>query len=324
MVAFRSGLAIAIDRRCRRGMPRARRRRAGAAPPGCRRRGARRDRGSSPAPADSWPRPRVARPARAAATAAPSRGSAAARKPTPTSRPRRSESIRAVTRQSSFARSSLEPATASTIGIVPVRAEGAQPVGEHVHESRIGTEGGRDRDVGVTGGLLAQVDPHVVAGREQQRHDDRGLVGGEGVEGCRHIGLLHVDVAEPHVHVGKPLGNRADERGDGGLTGRETRCRARSRGARGWTSTHFAHRTRTFRLRGAERREGARPVAGSCPSVSRCQTVSAAASAVSPSVRARSRRRSRARTRAGPTGPSAHHVRGNRPRGGAGGAQPCP
>ena len=71
----------------------------------------------------------------------------------------------------------------------------------------------------MAGGLLAQVDAHVVTGRQQQRDDDDGLVGGERVEGCRHIRLLHVDVAEPHVTSGSRGGHRIDERRDRGLAG---------------------------------------------------------------------------------------------------------
>ena len=73
---------------------------------------------------------------------------------------------------------------------------------EHGDEAGVGPERRGDRDIGVPGRLLAQVDPHVVARREQQRHDDRRLVGRERVEGCRDIGLLHIHVSEPHVHVG--------------------------------------------------------------------------------------------------------------------------
>jgi hypothetical protein len=76
----------------------------------------------------------------------------------------------------------------------------------------------------VSGALLLQVDPHVVARRQQQRHDDDRLSFGEGAEGCRDIRLLHVDVPEPDGDVGKPCGDGVDERRDRGLSFRRGRA----------------------------------------------------------------------------------------------------
>ena len=60
-------------------------------------------------------------------------------------------------------------------------------------------------------GLLLQVDPHVVAGRQQQRDDDDRLTFRQCVEGCRHIRLLHVHVSEPDDDLRQAVGDGVDQ-----------------------------------------------------------------------------------------------------------------
>ena len=110
--------------------------------------------------------------------------------------------------------------------------ERGEPRREDLDEPRIGAERRRDRDIGVTRGLLAEVDADVVARRQQQGNDDDGLIGRERVEGCRNVGLLHVYVSEPDGDGRQLCGDGLHERGDRGLAcggGRAVRDREESR-----------------------------------------------------------------------------------------------
>ena len=61
---------------------------------------------------------------------------------------------------------------------------------------------------------LGEVDVDVVARGEEVRHDDGRLAGFERGEGGRHVGLLDVDVSEPHARRGirMPLRHRRGDR----------------------------------------------------------------------------------------------------------------
>ena len=158
--------------------------------------------------------------------------------------------------------------------------------GEHLDQPRVGAERRRDRDTVAPGGLLPEVDAHVVAGREQQRDDDDGMIRFERVEGCRDVGLLHVDMAEAHGDARAALRQPPPRARRPRPGPRVTPCRARSREARVSTSDPFCSRTRTS-TRETDRRREARPsrtrgpLAGSCGvrpcRVRRCRRVGGAA-----------------------------------------------
>src|SRR5690606_11238690 len=108
-------------------------------------------------------------------------------------------------------------------GVVRPEAGLRKARGEHRDEPVVGPERPRDDDVRGPLRLRREVDVHVVAGREQQGHDDRGAPGSQGTEHGRHIRLLHVD--ETRMHLDRTArGHGVHESGDG-------RCPARRGGA---------------------------------------------------------------------------------------------
>ena len=157
--------------------------------------------------------PRFARPA----TAAPRRGSAAARKPTVTSRAESLGEHRA-------------DRAAVVVGALVARAGDGEHDGVGVLESggsRRATSTSTRRGSGPSAGAIVTALRPADCFRRSTRtwypaDSSSGTIttgvrlGNRG-EGCRDIRLLHVDVPEPHRDVGQPRGDRVDEAADRGL-----------------------------------------------------------------------------------------------------------
>ena len=101
--------------------------------------------------------------------------------------------------------------------VVAAQAGLRQPLGEHVDEAVVGSEGGAEhRGTGPLRDLAGEVDVHVVARGEQEGNDHGRMRVAESVEHGCHVGLLHVDERVLDHQPRRRTPHRVDQGGDGG------------------------------------------------------------------------------------------------------------